>query len=173
MSILTTDKITEIFCIADDFCKEFTKELAQTPTLLKDGKKRRKRPCGMSDSEMITVLMLYHFGIFNSFKHFYLHYICVHLKKEFPKALSYNRFIQLEHRVFMPVMFFLNTVCFGKCTGITFIDSTKIAVCHNKRIYRNRIFMELAKRGKSTMGGFTVLNSIQFAMTGANCSRFA
>jgi hypothetical protein len=40
----------------------------------------------------------------------------------------------------MPVMFFLNTVCFGKCTAITFIDSTKIAVCHNKRIYRNRFF---------------------------------
>ncbi|MDR3194751.1 MAG: IS982 family transposase, partial [Tannerella sp.] len=92
MSLLTADEVTEIFCIADDLCKEFTKELAQTPTLLKDGKKRRNRPCEMSDSEMITIPMLYHFGTFNSFKHFYLHYICVHLRKEFPKALSYNRF---------------------------------------------------------------------------------
>jgi hypothetical protein len=54
----------------------------------------------------------------------------------------------------MPVMFFLNTVCFGKCTGMTFIDNTKIAVCHNKRICRNKVFMESAKRGKSTMGRF-------------------
>ena len=27
MSMLTTDKITEIFCIADDFCKEFAQEV--------------------------------------------------------------------------------------------------------------------------------------------------
>ncbi|MDR1120649.1 MAG: IS982 family transposase, partial [Dysgonamonadaceae bacterium] len=43
---------------------------------------------------------------------------------------------------------------FGKCTGITFIDSTRIAVCHNKRINRNRVFKDVAKRGKSSMGWF-------------------
>jgi hypothetical protein len=154
MSILTTDKITEIFCITDDFCKEFSKEMEKVPQLPETGKRHRHRPCEMSDSEIITILMLYHFGNFKNFKSFYLHYICVHLQKEFPKALSYNRFIQIEHRVFIPLMFFLNTVCFGKCTGITFVDSTKIAVCHNKRIRRNRVFQELAKRGKSTMGWF-------------------
>jgi hypothetical protein len=83
-----------------------------------------------------------------------MHYICIHLHKEFPKALSYSRFIQIEHRVFAPLMFFLNTACFGKCTGITFIDSTKIAVCHNKRISRNKVFKGYAKRGKSSMHRF-------------------
>ena len=153
--MLTIDKITEIFCITDDFCQNFALELAKHPKLpAEDEKKHRNRPCEMSDSEIITILMLFHFGSFRNFKHFYLHYICVHLKKEFPKALSYNRFVQIEHRVFMPMMFFLNTVCFGKCTGITFIDSTKIAVCNNKRIYRNKVFQDIAKRGKSTMGWF-------------------
>jgi hypothetical protein len=33
MSLLTTDKITTIFCIADDFCKEFSKELAKMSIL--------------------------------------------------------------------------------------------------------------------------------------------
>ncbi|MDR2086620.1 MAG: transposase, partial [Dysgonamonadaceae bacterium] len=51
----------------------------------------------------------------------------------------------------------MNTVCFGKCTGITFIDSTKIEVCHNKRIYRNKVFKNLAKRGKSTKDIFLPL----------------
>jgi hypothetical protein len=62
--------------------------------------------------------------------------------------------VAIEHKVFVPMMLFLNLVCFGKCTGITFVDSTKIAVCHNKRIFNHKVFKDLAKRGKSTMGWF-------------------
>jgi Transposase DDE domain. len=152
--MLTNDKITEIFCIADDFCKNFAEEMKKQPKLNDGGKKHRNRSCGMSEGEIVTILMLYHFGDFKNFKHFYLFYIGVHLKKEFPNALSYSRFVQIEHRAFIPMMFFLNTICFGKCTGITFVDSTKIAVCHNKRISRNKVFQDFAKRGKSTMGWF-------------------
>jgi hypothetical protein len=43
-------------------------------------------------------------------------------------------FIEVERYVIVPMMFFLNTVCFGKCIEITFVDSSKISVCHNKRI---------------------------------------
>jgi hypothetical protein len=139
----------------DDFYKKFSNELAKLPKLPCDGKKHRDRSHVMSESEMITILILYHFG---SFKSFYLHYIYIHLKKEFPGQLSYNRFIQLEHRVFMPMTFVLNTACFGKCPGITFIDSTKIPVCNNKRIYNNKVFIELAKIGKSTTGWFYGFN---------------
>ena len=100
------------------------------------------------------------FGCYHPQKHlstqagYYMHYICVHLKKEFPKQLSYNRFVAVKHRVFVPMMFFLNTVCFGKCTGITFIDSTPIRVCHNKRIKRNKVFSDIAKVGKNATGWF-------------------
>ena len=122
--------------------------------LPENGKKCRNRACLMSESEIITILLLFHFGTFKNFKHYYLHYIGVHLKKEFPKQLSYNRFIEMEQRVFIPMMFFINTVCFGKCTGITFVDSTPISVCHNKRIKRNKVFDGIAQTGKSTMGWF-------------------
>ena len=152
--MLTIDKIIEIFCITDDFCKEFSQELKKHKMLPTDGKKQRNRACEMSDSEIITVLLLFHFGTFKNFKHYYLHYICIHLKREFPKQLSYNRFVAVEHRVFVPMMFFINVVCFGKCTGITFIDSTSIKVCHNKRIKRNKVFDGVAKVGKGTMGWF-------------------
>jgi hypothetical protein len=108
----------------------------------------------MSDSEIITILLCFHFGSFRNFKHYYLFYVGEHLKKEFPKQLSYSRFIQLEHKVMIPVILFLKFVCLGECTGITFVDSTKIAVCHNKRIKRNKVFKDLASVGKSTMGWF-------------------
>jgi hypothetical protein len=49
---------------------------------------------------------------------------------------------------------FLKLICFGECTGITFIDSTKMAVCKNKRIKRNKVFKDIATVGKSTMGWF-------------------
>jgi hypothetical protein len=42
----------------------------------------------------------------------------------------------------------------GQCTGISFVDSTPIKVCHNKRIKRNKVFAGLAARGKTTMGWF-------------------
>ena len=42
----------------------------------------------------------------------------------------------------------------GRCTGISFVDSTPIRVCHNKRIKRNKVFKDLAQVGKSTMGWF-------------------
>jgi hypothetical protein len=152
--MLTIDKITEIFCITDEFCKKFDETVKNFQTLPESGKRRRNRPCEMSGSEIMTVLMLYHFGDFKNFKHFYLHFICIHLKKEFPEALSYSRFIQLEHRLFMPMMFFLNMARFGKCTGITFVDSAKLAVCHNKRIFNRKIFKDIAKREKNTVGRF-------------------
>ena len=152
--MLTQDKITEIYCIVDDFCKAFAQEFKNLKTLPDTGKNRRNRSCEMSDSEIITILLLFHFGTFKNFKHYYLHYIGIHLKKEFPKQISYNRFVAIEHRVFIPMMFFINTVCFGKCTGITFVDSTPIRVCHNKRIKRNKVFDGIAHTGKGTMGWF-------------------
>ena len=70
--MLTLDKITEIYCIADDFCKEFANEIKKLKKLPECGKKRRNRSCEISESEIMTILLLFHFGIF---KHYYLHYI--------------------------------------------------------------------------------------------------
>jgi len=104
--MLTHDKIIEIFCIADDFCKKFSQEIKKHQIAPKDGKKHRNRSCEMSDSEIITILLLFHYGTFKNFKHFYLHYIGIHLQEYFPKQLSYNRFVAVEHRVFIPMKLF-------------------------------------------------------------------
>ena len=151
--MLSRDKIIEIFCIADDFCKEIDAEMKKK-SFQADGKKHRNRKGRLSDAEIMTILICFHFGSFRNFKHYYLHYVRVHLSDMFTDAVSYNRFVELEARVPIQMMLFLQLCCFGECTGISFIDSTCVPVCHNKRIKRNKVFRGYAELGKSTMGWF-------------------
>lgn len=151
---ITKDKITEIFCIIDDFCQEYDKEIAKMALKAPDGRKHRNRSWTMSRSEIMTILICFHFNQFRNFKHYYLFYVREHLKDLFPKQLSYNRFVELESRVSIEMMMFLQLCCFGRCTGISFIDSTCVPVCHNKRISRNKVFKDYAEIGKSTMGWY-------------------
>lgn len=72
----------------------------------------------------------------------------------FPKTVSYNKFTELMQANLMPMTLFLKTCCMDECTGISFIDSTPVRVCKNKRIYRNKVFKGIANTGKSTMGWF-------------------
>lgn len=152
--MITTDKIIEIFCIADDFYKEYESEIHKTVICESNDVKTRNRNTRLSPSEIITILVCFHFGSFRNFKHYYLFFIKEHLKEDFPNAVSYNRFVELEARVFVPLMMYLQLICFGECTGITYVDSTSIRVCNNKRITRNKVFQEIAERGKSTMDWF-------------------
>ena len=151
-NIISLDKITEIFCIADEFSRIF--DAATTKKELSDGsgKKTRNRKATLSDSEIMTILLMYHFGSFRNFKHFYLMGICERWRGEFPRVVSYNRFVELEKRVFFKMVFFLKMFAFGECTGVSYADSTMIPVCHNVRRYANRVFKGLAKDGKGTMG---------------------
>ncbi len=150
--MITNDKITEIFCAVDEFCKEFDKQTDKKSLISSDGKPRRYRKASLSDSEIMTILIVFQFGSFRNFKHYYLFFIKEHLKSYFPKAVSYNRFVELQSRVFFLMMFFLNLSAFGRCTGISFVDSTMVPVCHNLRRYANKVFKGLATNGKGTMG---------------------
>ena len=151
-------KVTEIYCIADDFCKEYEQELNKKALSLSNPSpntpKTRNRKGRMSDAEMITILVLFHSNTFRNFKHFYLFYICRELKDEFPNLLSYTQFVERMPRVAVPLLLFLKLALMGECTGITFIDSTRIPVCENKREYSNRVFKGYAHKGKSTMGWY-------------------
>ena len=76
------------------------------------------------------------------------------MKQEFPITVSYNRFTELMQSNLMCLTMFAKTCALGSCTGISFVDSTPIKVCGNKRIKRNKVFKDLATTGKSTMGWF-------------------
>lgn len=149
-----THKVAEIFVKVDDFCNEFELAFKKQALPYHSDEKKRNRKTTLSDSEIITILIAFHGGQFRNFKHFYLGYVCVHLRDCFPNVVSYNRFIELSHRSAVAFMMFLHYCCRGECTGISFIDSTVLRVCHNKRIRRNKVFKGMAKVGKSTVGWF-------------------
>lgn len=142
-------KITEIFCFVDEFCKEYAgivdKHLLGNPS---------KRPPTMSKSEVITIMILFQLSGFRTFKHFYIYYVQKHMQEDFPRTVSYNRFVGLKQQCLMPMTLFLKTCCLGDCTGISFVDPTPIRVCKNKRIRNNKVFKDIATTGKSTMGWF-------------------
>lgn len=167
------NKITDIFCLVDEFTQKFT------PFLEKHSLgNKSKRPPTMSQSEIITIMILFHLSGFRCFKHFYIFYVQKHMCNEFPKTVSYNRFTELMQINILPLTMFLKTCCMGSCTGISFVDSTPIRVCKNKRIKNNKVFKDIAQVGKSTMGWFygfklhIIINDkgeiLSFTITAAN-----
>jgi len=142
--------LTALYCQLDDFWKVFRKEWEQH--LIDSGKEKRGPEPELSIPEMMTIVILFHQSNFRTFKHFY-RYICDHFQSYFPKLICYERFVQTKKTLFIPLFAFL-LHSKRMITGIAFIDSTSIAVCHNKRIRRNKVFKNLARRGKTTSGWF-------------------
>ena len=142
--------ITALFCCIDDFAKVFQdcerKQLIST-------RRKRLRSGKLSLSEMLFIMVLFHVSPFKNFKTFCYFGINQKYRDCFGDLPSYSRIVTLMPRLLVPLCVLLR--CFrGEETGIYFVDSTKLAVCHNKRINRNKVFKGLAKRGRSTMGWF-------------------
>jgi hypothetical protein len=140
-----------LFCDVDDFCQEFEKILkAQT---LPEKIKQRNRKFKLSVSEIVTIVIYFHSSSYRNFKDYYTKHVSQYLRAEFPDLVSYNRFVELMPSALMPMLCYLNTRK-GSVTGISFIDSTKIPVCHNVRANRHKVFKGFANWGKSSIGWF-------------------
>jgi hypothetical protein len=146
---LSDDKITEIFCQVDTFCFHFHNALA--PHILGNLPKKKQK---LSVSEVITLMILFHHSGYRTMKGFYKNYVKVHMRHLFPKTVSYNRYVELMASANLPLAMFVKTCCMGASTGISFMDSTPLRVCKNKRISRNKVFDGVAALGKSTIGYF-------------------
>lgn len=140
-----TDLIT-IFCEIDDFCKEFKSQI-------KIGRKRRNRSMALTMSEIMTISIWYHYSGYKTFKDYYTKHVQVYLKNEFPKLVSYNRFIELRKTIVMPMLVFLYTLL-DSCTGVSIIDSFKLEACNIKRSSSHKTLQSIAKKGKTSMGWF-------------------
>lgn len=152
--MLSNTKITEIYFIIDEFSKEFDKTITAHSLNEKDSPKKRNRKFTMTDSEVMTILVLFHAMGYKNLKHFYSFYIGKHLKKEFPNLVSYNRFVELQKKAVVPMALFLKTCCLGQCTGISIIDSTPLRSCHIRREKQHKTFKGLATKGHTSTGWF-------------------
>lgn len=143
--------LLELFYDVDTFCQAFLPHWHQE--LRAHGQRTRQRTGQLAMSEVMTILIYFHQMRFRDFKTSYLAYVLGHLRPEFPQAVSYQRFVELMPSTISPLCAYVQT-CYGACTGLSFVDSTPLAVCHNRRIPQHRVFRDVAQRGKTSVGWF-------------------
>ena len=143
--------LLDLFCDVDDFMQCFEPVWAREQ--LANGAKHRQRATRLSASEIMTIMIHFHQSHYRDFKNYYIEHVQAYLRPEFPHLLSYGRLVQLMPRVLVPLCAYLISR-YGACTGLSFIDSTPIAVCHNRRIHSHHVFEGLARRGRSSVGWF-------------------
>ena len=148
--------LTDLYCEMDDFTKasQFDIEKAlpdpdggTVPNPLK------LWPSDLTAAEVIVIFVMFHEMKFRTLKNFYCDFVLKHWRHFFPKLVSYSRFVELCQNVIPILNVYLQTK-YGKCNGITYVDSTPLEVCHNKRSKRHKVFKGVAKRGKTSMGWF-------------------
>ena len=143
--------LSKLFCDIDDFFQSFEEKWKQG--LLESSTIKRYKPSRLSMSEVMTITVAFHHSKYRTFKHFYIYHVMKYWRKCFPKLVSYSRFVELMSNGLIPLTCYLNTRK-GKNTGISFVDSTTLKVCHNRRIPSHKVFKDIAKRGKNSIGWF-------------------
>lgn len=111
----------------------------------------------LSVSEVLLIALLFHQSDYACFKWYYINEVQTEYQKYFKRLPRYNRFVELIPGC-LPVLYrMVNYLLYRNrhnSTGIEYIASTKLGVCHNKRISSNKVFAGIAEIGKSTMGWF-------------------
>ncbi len=144
-------RVLERFCHVDDFCRTF--EPLWHQQCLASGSKQRKRARELALRAMMPILILFHQSHERTFTAFYSEHVCVDLRGEFPHLVSSTRFVAFFPAALVPLCVYLHS-CLGACSGISFVNSTRLAVCHNRRMQQHRVFRGLAARGKASVDWF-------------------
>jgi hypothetical protein len=142
--------IEALFCCLDDFFVAYQQQEREN---LIPAAGHRQREGMLCLSEMMLIMTLFHLSAYKDFKHFYIYGIQGEYRSLFKEVPCYARFVQLIGRLLLPFSVLIQALR-GEETGFYVADSTKLAVCDNHRISSNRVFKNLAKRGKTSMGWF-------------------
>lgn len=131
--------LEELFCCVDDFCQAFEPQWERQ--LLGNGLQRRRRIRSLCLSEIMTILIGFHQSCYRNFKAYYQELVQCHCQSAFPGLVSYGRFVEWMPSALLPLCAFVRS-CFGNCSGISFMDSTSLKVCHNRRISQHKVSLE-------------------------------
>lgn len=145
------EMLTVAYVFVDDFVQNVAVPFGRQSCLLPAVRKHTREP-ELSLSELMTILVCFQMSTQRHLKGFYKQLLDYH-RKEFPNLPSYNRFIELQKRAILPLTL-LCTCLRGEKTGRYFIDSSALPVCRPKRARWHKVFVDLAKWGKSSMGWF-------------------
>jgi hypothetical protein len=152
--LISTLKLVELFCQLDDFCIAFEKNL-QPHLLPGPGSAHSTNVPAITNSEMMCIEVLYHRSGHKCFEYFYRAEVLEGgLRSYFPKAPSYNRFVELKPRMLTALVCYLHLYGLGRMLGIYYADSTTLSICRHQRINAHKVFKGKAERGKTTMGWF-------------------
>jgi hypothetical protein len=143
--------LTTIFYHVDNFCKNLDKELARRSI---ESEKQRGPQKKLSLAEAMTIIIFFHHSRMRTFKDYYVQQIKGSIREAFPNTPSYSHFIEDMKHCLMPLYIFMTCSRLGVVTGTSFIDSTSLKICHNLRIRSNKVFKNIAARGKTSTGWF-------------------
>ena len=177
-TLINEKKLIEIFITCDDFDKSY--ELWQRQRSLGGASSYTRIP-SICDSEVLSLLVFYHWSGYKNFQYFYERFALIYLIDYFPTMPSYSRFVELIPRQAMKMFILLKVQSLmSQRTGVYIVDSKKLPVCHNKRIHSNKVFEGFASRGKSSTGWYyglkihLIINQlgeiVNFELTSANVS---
>lgn len=145
--------LTEIYFYVDEFCKQ--NQLFLLSLLKENGYYKKKHSATLTLSEVMTILIYYHYSHYKDFKSYYLHMVSKQLYRDFPDLVSYHRFLELMPRALFAMSLFLKNRCRqAHQTGIYYMDSSPLAVSDAKRVHQHRTFKGLANWGKTSVGWF-------------------
>src|SRR5690349_11798678 len=139
---------TAIYCLVDDFIKDFQ----GNSSTIKSSKAKSGAGNYLSISEVLTIIIGYYESCCDCFKHYYRQVIMRYHTKDF-KLVSYAHFTKLIGRSIAYLTLLLHHLL-KQCSGLSFVDSTSIAVCKNYRIHSHKVFKAFATRSKTTKGWF-------------------
>jgi len=117
--------------------------------------KKPTRTTDLNGSEVSTILVAYHYSGYKNFEYYYRRCILGEYADCFPDAPTYECFLSyIPKAVDLMYLWMLMTASLADKTGIYFIDSKKLEVCHLRRERSHKVFDGIAAKGKTSTGWF-------------------